>query len=76
VVAPICIILGAWTRIAALVVAFNMLFAMLLVHSKEIFALSEHGGAKIEVVLLYLFGAVALALMGGGAWTVTKGRWS
>jgi putative oxidoreductase len=76
VLAPIFLILGAWTRIAALVVAFNMFMAIVIAHGQELFATNEHGGAKIELELLYLFGAIALALMGGGAWSVTKGRWS
>jgi putative oxidoreductase len=76
VVAPILLLLGLWTRIAAVVVAVDMVFAILLVHSAEIFATGEHGGSKIELPLLYLFGAVAIALIGGGAWSVNKGKWS
>jgi putative oxidoreductase len=76
VVAPIFLLLGLWTRIAAAVIAMNMLFAIMMVHSKEIFATGEHGGSAIELPLLYLLGAVAIALIGGGAWSITKGKWN
>src|SRR5688500_43379 len=76
VVAPICMILGVWTRIAAVFVAISMLFAILLVHSHEIFALNDHGGSQIELELLYFFGAIAIALIGSGGWTVIKSKWN
>src|SRR5690242_16447870 len=40
VVAPLLLIFGAWTRVAALVVAVNMLVAISLVHAKQVFMLS------------------------------------
>jgi putative oxidoreductase len=66
VVAPVLMILGAWTRIAAAIVAFNMLVALLLGHPHELFEMTAHGGLLLEVQWLYLAGALAVALLGAG----------
>ena len=70
VVAPLFMILGAWTRIAAAIVAFNMLVALLLGHPHELFEMTAHGGLLLEVQWLYLAGAVAVALLGAGRFGV------
>ena len=66
IVAPILIVVGYRTRIAALVLAFNMLVAVLLAHFADIFALNQFGGWAIELQAFYLFGAVALFFSGAG----------
>ena len=70
VVAPILILLGIFVRPAALVVAFTMVVAILLVHRAEIFTLGAHGQWAIELPMLFLSGTVAIALLGGGRFTV------
>ena len=44
VVAPLLLMLGLWARIAALVVAFDMLMAIALVLRPRIFTINEMGG--------------------------------
>ena len=44
VIAPLLMIFGVWTRLAALVVALNMVVAVALVHMGELFALGRSGG--------------------------------
>ncbi len=73
VVAPAFMILGAWTRLAAAIVAFNMLVALLLGHPHELFETTTHGGLLLEVQWLYLAGAVAVALLGGGRFGIHRG---
>ena len=77
VVAPLFMILGYRARIAALVFAFNMLVAVLLAHSGDIFALSKSGAWKIELLMLYFFGALSVALLGAGRYSLSRGhsRW-
>jgi putative oxidoreductase len=66
VVAPLFVIIGLYTRPAALVIAINMLFAIGLAHADEIFSLGKQGGWAIELQAFYLFGAIAVALLGAG----------
>jgi putative oxidoreductase len=77
VVAAILILAGFWTRLAALVVAFDMVMAILLVQRARIFTVNEmSGGWGIELEMLYLLGALALFFLGGGRYAVSKGeRW-
>lgn len=76
VVAPLAIILGFRTRLAAMVMAFNCLVAMMMVHSKDVFTLNEVGGWGIELLGLYLFGALALIFTGGGKYSICIGKCS
>jgi len=43
-----------------------MLVAIALAHTDEVFTLGAQGGWAIELQALYLFGAVAIALLGAG----------
>lgn len=75
-VAPLAILIGFRTRIAAAIFAFNCLTAALLVHANDIFALNQHGGWGVELLGLYFFGALALLFTGGGKYAVSKhNRW-
>ncbi len=78
VAAPILLIIGLWTRPAAIVVAVNMLVAILLVHSGEIFSLKKSGGWAIELQGMFLFAALSVALLGSGRLSVggKYGRWN
>ena len=70
VLAPLMIIIGLLCRTGAALVAVNMLFAIFLVHAGDIFALSEHGGWRLELQGFYLFGSLAICFLGSGkyAW--------
>lgn len=72
VVAPILVILGLHARIGAALVALNMLFAIFLVHTAELFALGQSGGWALELQGMFLFGAIAIALMGPGRFSVNN----
>ncbi len=75
VLAPLLLILGLWTRPAALVVAINMLVAVWLVHMKELLTTGPGGGWALELQAMYLIVALAVALFGGGRFAV-GGRWN
>ena len=72
VLAPLMVIAGWHARIGAALVAVNMLFAIFLVHMGEIFALGPQGGSAIELQLMFLFTAVAIALLGPGRFSVNQ----
>lgn len=70
VVAPVLVILGLHARIGAAVIALNMLVAIFLVHTAELFALNQTGGWALELQGMFLFGAIAIALLGPGRFSV------
>lgn len=70
VVAPVMLILGIYSRYAAIIVVVNMLFAIGLMHSGELFLLTDHGGWRLELQGFYLFGAVAIMFLGSGSQAV------
>lgn len=72
IVAPLLIIVGYRTRLASTIYAFGVLFAMFLVHSSDIFSLSEHGGWGVELLGLYLFGSIVLFFTGSGKIAVSS----
>lgn len=70
VVAPLLVLVGLYTRPAALVVAINMVVALLLAHTGQFFTLSDTGGWALELQGMYLGGALAVALLGAGRYSL------
>lgn len=66
ILAPILILIGYRTRLAAAAYVFGILFIIGLVHSQEIFLLNRNGGLELELLALYLLGGLALFFTGGG----------
>ena len=75
VIAPLMMIVGFRTRLAALIFAFNMLVAALLAHPSQIFSLTERGIYSLETLALFLFGGLALFFTGGGKFAVSTKSW-
>ena len=77
IVAPLLLIVGKWTRLAGLVVAFNMLAAIVLVRRDSIAKLNQGGGWDIELEMLFLLGGIVIFLVGSGRYALSKGvgRW-
>ena len=70
VVAPLLMLAGLFTRAAALVVAVNMVVALLLAHTAQFFTLNETGGWALELQGMYLGAALAVALLGAGRYSL------
>ena len=70
VAAPILVIAGFYSRIGAAVIGINMLFALGLVHGAEFFTLNQTGGWSLELQGMFLFAAIAIALIGPGRYRV------
>ncbi|MCQ4249566.1 DoxX family protein [Pseudomonas stutzeri] len=66
VVGPVLVILGLFTRVGAVLMIGNMLFAFGLAHMQQIFSLSQTGGWALELQGMFLFGSIAIALLGAG----------
>lgn len=70
VVGPILLILGFYTRPAALLVLINMVAAIALAHSSQLFTLGKSGGWSLELQGMFLFGALAVILLGAGRYSL------
>ena len=70
VVAPLMMLLGVGARAGAAIVVANMLVALGLVHMGDLFVITKQGGWALELQGLYLFGALAVALLGAGRYSV------
>ena len=70
VVAPLMIISGFHARIGGLIIVVNMLFAIFLAHTGDMFSLTQHGGWAIELQVFYLLGGLAIMLLGSGKFAV------
>lgn len=66
VLGPLLLIIGFYARIGAVLIAINMLFALVLAHTGELTSLTPNGGWALELQGMFLFSAIALALMGPG----------
>ncbi|ARV13018.1 DoxX family protein [Gilvibacter sp. SZ-19] len=64
-ICPILIILGLRTRLAAIPVIITMAVAAFIVHGDDPFS-------SMEKALMYLVGFTAIALMGGGKYTIKQ----
>lgn len=59
---------------ASVVLAGNMVVAILMAHTSDIFSVNPMtGGWTIELPMFYLLGAVALCFTGAGRYALTKG---
>ncbi|NNT93060.1 DoxX family protein [Stutzerimonas nitrititolerans] len=78
VVGPVLVIIGLYTRVGAVLIIGNMLVALALAHSQELFSLGFMGGWALELQGMFLFGAVAIALLGAGKFSVggVSGRYN
>ena len=74
VIAPIFLILGLWTRIAALLVAFSMAAAIFLDAWPLALTISRGGGWGIEIEAFYFLTAIAVVFLGAGRFSVSRGR--
>jgi putative oxidoreductase len=76
VLAPILIIIGFRTKLAALILAFNMVVAVALAHSQDLFVITEHGSWAMELQAFYFFISIALFFSGGGKMAISnKNKW-
>lgn len=77
VLAPCLIILGILTRPSALVLAFTMVVAWLMVGTGKTFALDTVGAWAIESLVFYFVAALAIACLGAGRYALgSQSRWN
>jgi putative oxidoreductase len=78
VIAPLLVLFGVWARLGGLIIAINMVVAILLAHTSQLFTISKTGGWALELQGMYLVSALAVALLGAGRYSVggAGGRWN
>ncbi|MAM71461.1 MAG: GntR family transcriptional regulator [Gammaproteobacteria bacterium] len=77
VVAPLLLLAGAYVRVGAALIIGNMVVAILLVHTGDIFALNGTGGWAIELQMFYLMNAVVILMLGAGKYSfMPASKWN
>ncbi len=78
VVAPVLIILGLYTRLAGLVLSFDLFMAFILVSHSRFFMVAPTGGWGLELDAFYFLGGICIFLLGAGRLSLggTKGKWN
>ena len=71
IIAPICIILGWFTRPAAFIYAFNILVATLLVGMGNFFTITKVGAWGLENEALYFMGGLCIMFLGAGKYRLS-----
>jgi putative oxidoreductase len=72
VAAPLLVIVGLWTRIASLFIAFNMVVAIGLEAWHLALVINRGGGWGLEIEAFYLLGAIAIFFLGAGKYRVGR----
>lgn len=70
VLAPILLILGIFSRIGGFIVVVNMIFAVVLVHSQQLFMMTKTGGWQLELQAFYLLCGLVILLIGSGRYAI------
>jgi putative oxidoreductase len=78
IIAPVLLIIGVYTRLGGLLIAINMVVAILLAHSGQIGSMTNNGGWALELQGMFLFTGLAIAFMGAGRFSLAGngGRWN
>jgi putative oxidoreductase len=75
ILCALLVIVGWKTRLAGLVIAFEMVIAVLMVLRNQIFTIKQAGGGwAIELEAFFLLTGLALFFMGAGRYSVSKGH--
>lgn len=72
VVAPLMVLVGFYTRTAALLIVANMLVAIALAHMGQLSGFGRSGGWMLELQAFYLSTAVCVFLLGSGRAALRK----
>ena len=76
VLAPILLFVGWKARLAALVIAFDMVMAIVLVLRPRLFTVNQSGGGwGVELEGMILLVALSVFLLGSGRYRLGRGGW-
>ena len=72
VVAPLLVILGFYARAGGVFIMVNMIFAIMLSHSTQLFDVGKSGGWALELQGFYLLTGLVVALIGPGRFAINQ----
>ena len=72
VLGPALVLIGLYTRVGAVFIAINMLFAFGLVHTSQLTDIAEGGGWALELQAFFFFTAIAVFLIGPGKFSIDR----
>ena len=72
IVAPVMLIVGWYARWGGLIIVINMIFAVMLAHPGDIFALNQHGAWALELQGFFLLTGVVVMFTGPGAFAINR----
>lgn len=70
VIAPLMLIVGLYTRVAAGIIAFSMSITIIFVHASRLTALNSSGGSVIGLEYMFLAAAICIMLIGAGRFSL------
>jgi putative oxidoreductase len=72
VFAPLLVIFGFYARVGGALIVINMLFAITLSHSKQLFDLGRTGGWALELQGFFLLTGLVILLIGPGKFSINR----
>jgi len=72
VLAPLLLILGFYARVGGAIIVINMLFAITLSHSKQLFDIGRTGGWALELQGFFLLTGLVILLIGPGRFSINR----
>jgi putative oxidoreductase len=72
VLAPLLVLIGLYTRIGALVIAFHMIVAVALAHGSQLADFTKTGGWALELQGFFFFTAIVVFLIGPGKFSIDR----
>lgn len=73
-IAPLFVIIGYKTRLAAAIMSVNMLMTILIAHRDIAFKLNDYWGWMIEFNVALMLGSLAIVFLGAGSLSLRRGR--
>lgn len=73
-VAPILVLLGFYSRIGGLLIAFNFLMSIVIAHPDIAFSINDYGGWMIELNVFYMLAGLSIFFTGAGVYSLSKGK--
>lgn len=72
VIAPLAILIGVWTRLFAFLSVGTCVVVIWLMHTNDFFSLTKVGAWSVEGVATFLFGFLAIMLLGSGKYALKQ----